>query len=112
VRRRSMLFVLTTVDDPALCEELIESSKIIADRHLVITAAVTPAHAKSLAEAEPIDDEGEIIERLAAHLIWKRLRQTARKLGQNGVKYLSLEHDTMVPSLVGNYTRLKRGQVL
>jgi uncharacterized protein (DUF58 family) len=112
VRRRSMLFVLTSVDDPALCEELIESIKIIAERHLVVIAAVSPVQACSLADAEPIARPEEITERLAAHLVWKRQKTTALRLGKNGVRYLSLEHQSMVPRLVHCYARIKQGQNL
>ncbi|MGC4067470.1 MAG: DUF58 domain-containing protein [Polyangiaceae bacterium] len=112
VRRRSLLFVLTSVDDPALCEELVESAKIIADRHLVVAAAVTQGSARSLGQASPIASPEAIVERLASHLSWKRLRQTARQLGQAGIRFLPLDHETMVPHVVSSYTRIKRGQLL
>jgi uncharacterized protein (DUF58 family) len=112
VRRRSLLFVLTSVDDPALCEELVESAKIIADRHLVVAAAVTPGSARSLSQAEPIGSPEVIVERLASHLSWKRLRQTARQLSQAGIRFLPLDHETMVPHVVSSYARIKRGQLL
>lgn len=111
-RRRSLLFVLTSVDDPALCEELIESVQIIAKRHLVVAAAVRPAEARSLSQAEPVSGPPEIVDRLAAHLQWKRLQNTAHKLRKSGIRYLSLEHQTMVPLVVGSYTAIKRGQLL
>lgn len=111
-RRRSLLIVLTSVDDPALCEELIQSAKLVADRHLVVAAAVRPPHAHSLLNPEPVSGPEDILERLAEHLEYKRLHQTARKLGKLGVRYLSLEHHSMVPLLVGSYAQIKRGQLL
>jgi hypothetical protein len=107
-----MLFLLTSVDDPALCEELIESARIIADRHLVVVAAVSPTGSVSLAQTAPITHAEEIYDRLYSQLVWKRERTTSRRLGQNGIRYLSLEHGTIVPRIVHCYGRIKQGQNL
>jgi uncharacterized protein (DUF58 family) len=112
VRRRSLVIVLTSVDDPALSEELVQCIQLVAERHVVVAAAVRPPGARPLYPARPVRVAAEVNDRLAGHLLHKRLQTTARQLSRHGVHFLTLEHADMVTSLVSSYRKLKRKQLV
>jgi uncharacterized protein (DUF58 family) len=109
VRRRSLVVVLTSIEDPALTEELVDGATRVARRHVVVVAAVEPLAVCSLGKARPVRRASEIGERLAGHLAHKRVQTTAHQLSRRGVRFLSLDRGDMLGKLVSSYRRLREG---
>jgi uncharacterized protein (DUF58 family) len=111
VRRRSLVYVLTSLDDPAITEDFIEACRVASRRHLLVAATAVPPSVQPLFR-EPLDGVDQVYAALAGHLVWKRLRTARSILARNGVQMLSFPHEAAVPAVIESYRRIKVGQTL
>jgi uncharacterized protein (DUF58 family) len=112
VRRRALLLVLTSVDDPVLAEELVRAVAALRRQHLVLVAAPVPAGARPLFEDPEIDAEEQIAERLGGHLRWHGLRELEKVLQRDGASLARLDPARFSTQLVARYFDIKRRQLL
>jgi uncharacterized protein (DUF58 family) len=112
LRRRALIIVLTSVDDPILSESLMRTVDLIGRRHLVMVNMLRPAQARPVFSNETIASTEEIYRELSGHILWHHLRETETTLARHGVHFALLDHDRLCVDLVSQYMNVKQRQLL
>jgi len=111
LRRRALLVILTSLDDPVLSESFARHVGLVARKHLVMVNMIRPESAAPLF-ATPVSGSGDIYRHLAGHFQWHRLRELHRHLQRQGVALHQMESETLCTQLVRQYMQVKRKQLL
>jgi len=111
MRRRALLVFLTDLDDPALAEDFVQAAQLIGRHHLVLVIMILPPTAHPLFSS-PAEHREEIIEHLAGHLRWHRLRELSRVLERRGISLVLLRHEELASEVVSQYVAVKQRQML
>ena len=109
--RRSLILWITDFAETATVPEVIEYATRMAQRHLVVLAAVTQPDLNALASAIP-QTEGEMFRHAAALEIAERRERLLRSLRERGVLALDLPAAKLVASLVNQYLEIKDRSLL
>ncbi len=110
-RRRALLIFLTDLSDPALAEDFLRGSLLLGRDHVVLVCSlVSPDIA--LLFTQKADSIPKLFERLAGHLVWKRLRALSLSLRKQGVTLAHLPAETFSAEVIGRYLRVKERQLL
>lgn len=112
LRRRALLFFLTSLDDPLLAEQFARNAFLISRQHLVMVNMIAPAGAGPLFE-ERGDTVGiDPYSRLGGYLFWHRLKELEKVLKARGVHFSLLQNERFSAELVTQYINLKQRQML
>lgn len=112
LRRRALLVILTSLDDPILAESFARNVGLVSRQHLVLVNQLrTPMTAPLFAD-ENVASVRDVYSRLAGHLQWQRLRELEKALKRQGVSYAQMESPTLCAQLVSQYMNVKRRQIL
>jgi uncharacterized protein (DUF58 family) len=111
LRRRAMLVFLTELDDPVLAEDFARAAAPLSRRHLLAVASVREPGTRPLFEL-PVTSEAEVYERLGGHLAWRRLRETAGKLGARGIRMMSADAARLTLELAQFYRNARQRQAI
>src|SRR5579884_1218309 len=111
LRRRAMLVFLTELDDPVLAEDFIRAAATLSHRHLLAVASVRDAATRSLFDL-PAASDSEVYERLGGHLAWRRLRETAGKLGARGIRMMTADASRLTLELAQFYRNVRQRQAI
>ena len=112
LRRRAMILVMTSLDEPLLAESFLRSIRVLSRRHLVLVGMVRPAGAKPLFGPEPPKSGEDIYRELGGHLLWHTLRELKESLRLKGVEFLMMENERFCSEMVSGYLDVKRRQIL
>jgi uncharacterized protein (DUF58 family) len=112
LRKRSLLMVLTDLDDVAIAEEFERNVSVLRRTHLVTAHMIRPAGVAPLFTGDPVTSDDEIFDRLGGHLRWQKLSETRKRLSVHGVALTLLDASRVAPELVANYRDIKRRQLL
>ena len=112
LRRRALLLVLTSLDDPMLAESFTRHVNLISRQHLVLVNMLQPAGAAPLFAGEPVESVDGLYQRLGGHIRWHDLRELERVLQRRNVKFSQLQDERLSVDLVGQYLNVKRRQIL
>jgi uncharacterized protein (DUF58 family) len=112
LRRRSLLVILTDLNDPVLSENFIRNVDLIARQHLVMVNMIQPQGAVALFGKDRIGKGDELYQKLAGHILWHNLRELDKVLQRRGVKLTQVSQDRMSAQLVSQYLRIKQRQIL
>ncbi len=112
LRKRALLMVLTSLDDPLLAEQFAQAVRLVCRQHLVLVNMLRPPRAAGLFEGGPPADVEEVYQRLGGHYLWRKLHETGRGLQRHGVRFAQLEHESLSAALITQYMNMKRRQVL
>jgi uncharacterized protein (DUF58 family) len=112
LRKRSLIFLLTSLDDQALAESFERDLSIVNRRHLVIVNVLKPEHAKPVFAGDPVKRADEIYERLAGHFVFSELEELRIKLKRKGIDLYLMEEGSLSARLVSQYMEVKRRQML
>ena len=111
VGRRSMVVILTDVQDPEASRELVAHALRLAARHLVIVVAMSDPAVLTARDA-PIDSTNRAYEWAAAEeFVWSR-RESFELLRRGGVLGLDVVAGKLSPALVERYMELKERALL
>ncbi len=111
IRKRSLLIVLTSLDDPVLSESFMKSVEILSRRHLVMVGMLKPAMANPVFSGDVKSVNG-IYQSLSGHLLWNTLREMKRSLYRHGIGFSLLDDKQMSIQLISNYIDIKQRQLL
>ena len=111
VGRRSMVVVLTDVQDPEASRELVAHALRLAARHLVLVVAMSDPSVLS-ARDDPIDSTNRAYEWAAAEEFVSSRRESFELLRRGGVLGLDVVAGKLSPSLVERYLELKERALL
>jgi uncharacterized protein (DUF58 family) len=112
LRRRALILLLTSLDDPVLAKSFTRTMELITRHHLVMVNMLRPAGARPLFSNENITSPEEIYHELSGHTLWHHLREIDRTLARHGVTFGLLDHERLCIDLVSQYMSVKQRQLL
>jgi uncharacterized protein (DUF58 family) len=112
LRKRSLLMILSDLDDAAIAEEFETNMAVVRGRHLVVANMLRPTGVAPVFEGAPVESSDEVFNRLAGHLRWHTLEQTRRRLATRGISLSLLRPDNPAADLVARYRQIKGRQLL
>jgi uncharacterized protein (DUF58 family) len=112
LRRRSLLVVLTALDDPALAESFVRNVDLIRRQHLVLVNMLPPPRVAPVFSNPNLSSVDELYEHLGGHLLWRNLRELEKVLQRRGVRFSLLKNERLSAELVSQYLSVKRRQML
>lgn len=111
VGRRSMVVLLTDVQDPEASRELVAHALRLAARHLVLVVAMSDPAVLSARDA-PVDTTNRAYEWAAAEEFVSSRRESFELLRRGGVLGLDVVAGRLSPALVERYLELKERALL
>ena len=112
LRRRALIILLSSLDDPVLAESFMRTMDLMARRHLVMVNMIRPAGARPIFSNPNIASSEEIYNELSGHILWHHLREIERTLARRGVQFSLLDHELLCVDLVSQYMNVKQRQLL
>jgi len=112
LRRRTLLFFLTSLDDPALAESFVRNMNLIRRQHLVLVNMIQPPGVAPVFTNPNVASVDQLYEHLGGHLQWTRLRELEQVLKRRGVQFSLLGNERLSTELVTQYLNVKRRQLL
>jgi uncharacterized protein (DUF58 family) len=111
MRRRALLFFLTSLDDPVLAESFVRNMDLLCRQHLILVNMLQPPGAQPLFGSAVETDE-QLYEKLGGHMRWHNLRELEKVLHRRGVRMSMLESERLAVDLVSQYVNVKQRQLL
>ena len=111
VGRRSLIILLTDVQDPEASRELVAHSLRLASKHLVLVVAMSDPAVLTARDA-PIDSSSRAYEWAAAEEFVASRRENFELLRRGGVLGLDVVAGSLSPALVERYLELKERALL
>jgi uncharacterized protein (DUF58 family) len=112
IRRRALLIILTSLDDPVLAESFAGNIELISRRHLVLVNMIKPAGAEPVFSNPEVSSVDDIYRKLGGHLLWRHLHETERYLHRSGIGFNLPENENLCTDLISQYLAIKRRQIL
>ncbi len=111
LRKRALVFVLTSVDDAFVAEQLACGATLLGRCHLPVV--VTPG-SKAVAPvlSSAVHSREQAYEHLAGHFVWRLQRELSHALERSRGALLSPALAELAPRMVQHYLRVKRRQLL
>ena len=112
LRRRALITILTSLDDPVLAESFMRTIELICRHHLVIVNMLKPAGARPVFSNPGISSLQGVYNELGGHTLWHNLREIGSTLTRHGVHFALLDHERLCVELVSQYMGVKQRQLL
>jgi uncharacterized protein (DUF58 family) len=112
LRRRALIILLTSLDDPVLSESLMRTVDLMGRHHLVMVNMLRPASARPVFSNENIVSSEEIYHELSGHILWHHLCEIESTLARHGVHFALLDRERLCVDLVSQYMNVKQRQLL
>jgi len=112
LRRRSLLIILTDLNDPVLAENFVRNIDLISRQHLVVVYMIQPPGSAALFGRDRARSGDEVYQKLAGHILWHNLRELDKTLQRRGVKLTQVAQERMGAEIVSQYVRIKQRQLL
>jgi uncharacterized protein (DUF58 family) len=112
LRRRALIILLTSLDDPVLAESFTRAAELMGRHHLVMVNMLRPAGARPVFSNPGITSSEEIYDELSGHTLWHHLRETGSTLTRQGIRFTLLDHERLCVDLVSQYMDVKQRQIL
>ncbi|MBI2685152.1 MAG: DUF58 domain-containing protein [Acidobacteria bacterium] len=109
VPKRSLLFLLTALDEPSAAESLDKAATLLGHRHLPYVVMLQPGGVAPVLAAPPEED---LYAGLAGHLQWRALRELEMSLRTHGVKFHMVEPGALAAKVLMLYDEVKQRQLL
>ena len=112
LRRRALIILLTSLDDPVLAESFMRTMNLMGRHHLVMVNMLRPAGVRPVFSNPNLTSSEEIYNELSRHILWHHLREIERTLTRRGVHFTLLDHERLCVDLVSQYMNVKQRQLL
>jgi uncharacterized protein (DUF58 family) len=112
LRKRTLLFILTSLDDPVLADAFLENVHILSRRHVVVVNMLKPASARPLFSTAAVRTPGDIARHLSGHAQWHGLRELERSLRRQGTGFFLLDNSRLCQDIIAQYLDIKQRQIL
>ncbi len=112
LRRRALIIMLTSLDDPVLAESLTRTMDLICRHHLVMVNMFRPEGARPLFSNPAVSSTEQIYGELSGHGMWHNLRELEKNLARHGVHFSLLDNERLCVDLVSQYLGVKQRQLL
>jgi uncharacterized protein (DUF58 family) len=111
LRRRALLFFLTSLDDSVAAETFVRNVDLIRRQHLVMVNMLPPPGVAPVF-SEQIESADDIYQQLGGHFLWHNLRELGKVLQRRGVQFSLLKNERLATELVAQYLSVKQRQLL
>ncbi len=112
LRRRALLIVLTSLDDPVLAESFSKSMRMLGRQHLILVNTLKPEGAGQLFSGPEPAGVADIYRDLGGHLLWQGLRDTEAELRNHGMRFRAIPQESLAIQLAAQYREVKQRQLL
>jgi uncharacterized protein (DUF58 family) len=112
MRRRTLLFFLTSLDDPVLAESFVRNMDLIRRQHLVLVNMIQPPGVAPVFTNPNVASVDQLYQHLGGHFQWSKLRELEKVLKRRGVQFSLLGNERLSAELVSQYLNVKRRQLL
>ena len=112
VRKRALLFLLTSLDDPYGAETLAMHIRLLALRHVIVVGALRQDRVQPIFEGPEPDSVSDIYGALAGHLAWTKLREAGRRIELMGVRLAMCDARTIYEDLTNRYREIHQRQLV
>jgi uncharacterized protein (DUF58 family) len=114
IRKRSLLFIMTSLEDPVIAESFVKHVHVLSRKHLVVVVMMKPASAHGLFNRKAPDPEtvSGIHRHLAGHSLWAGLKELERSLFRMGVGFVLADNPALCQAMVNRYLDIKQRQAL
>ena len=115
LRRRALLLLLTSLEDPVVAEGFLHGVDLLRQQHLCVVVqpqplGVEPAYARG--QAGRVRDGDALHGVLSGHLQWQTARELEIKLRRRGVSTVLAPPSELASALVSRYLHVKQRQLL
>jgi uncharacterized protein (DUF58 family) len=112
IKRRALIIFFTSLAEPQLAESFLAATQLLARQHLIVVACPTDAYAQPIFTDGSVEQIDEIYDKLAGHLLWKKLAEVRFQLANIGIRM-----HTVAPGRLGlvaatEYLDVKERQLL
>ncbi|HEU0120206.1 MAG TPA: DUF58 domain-containing protein [Bryobacteraceae bacterium] len=108
VPKRSLLFLLTALDEPSAAESLQRAAAMLGRRHLPYVVMLQPGGVAPVLTG----DSRDLYAGLAGHLQWRALRELELSLRTHGVRFHMVEPGELAIKILSLYDEVKQRQLL
>jgi uncharacterized protein (DUF58 family) len=112
LRRRALLVVLTSLDDPVLAASFVKNMDLIQRQHLVLVNMLQPPGVVPVFTNPNIATVDNLYQHLGGHLLWHNLRELEKVLKRRGVRFSLLKNERLSAELVSQYLSVKQRQLI
>lgn len=112
LRKRALLFVLTNLDDPYASESLTSQLRLLAKRHLVVTASLAQPFANLIFDGPKPKSVEDLYSAVAGHQFWHKTRELSQVVHCYGAQLAVCTPENIYERLADHYLRLKQRQML
>jgi uncharacterized protein (DUF58 family) len=112
LRRRALLVVLTSLDDPILAESFTRSIQLICRHHLVLVNVLRTPGTEELFSEESVERTDDLYRALGGHVRWQQLLELEKRLRRHGISFARLDNESLCADLVSQYVTIKQRQLL
>jgi uncharacterized protein (DUF58 family) len=112
LRKRALLVVLTSLDDPLLAESFTKDIELVSRQHLVLVNMLQPEAAKPIFTDSAPKDIDQIYQRLGGHHLWHKLKELQKVLQRRGVSCAMLDNEKLSAQLVSQYLNVRALQLV
>ena len=108
VPKRSLLFLLTALDEPSAALSLDKAATLLGKRHLPYVVMLQPGGVAPVMSGPDTD----LYAGLAGHLQWRALRELEVSLRTHGVRFHMVQPGALAAKVLGLYDEVKQRQLL
>jgi len=108
VPKRSLLFLLTALDEPSAASSLEKAASLLGQRHLPMVVMMQPGGVAPVLS----NDGADLYADLAGHLQWRALRELEFSLRKHGVRFHMVEPGALATRVLSLYDEVKQRQLL
>jgi uncharacterized protein (DUF58 family) len=112
LRRRALLFFLTSLDDSVAAETFVRNVDLIRRQHLIMVNMLPPPGVAPVFSDLQIESADQIYQHLGGHFLWHNLRELGKVLQRRGVQFSLLKNERLATELVSQYLSVKQRQLL
>jgi uncharacterized protein (DUF58 family) len=106
LRKRALLIVLTSLDDPVLAESFVKATDLVARQHLLLVNMLRPPGVEPLftKPAEGVDD---IYQALAGHLQWQKLLELQLGLRRHAIRLSFVDPASLAAEVIAQHAEVR-----
>jgi hypothetical protein len=111
LRKRALLIVLTSLDDPVMAESFVRGVELVCRHHIVLAAMFQPERGYPLFQQSLKGDE-DVYDALSGHQAWHNLKEVRGVLAKRGVDFALFPEARFAVNLISKYMAVKERQSL
>lgn len=106
LRKRALLIILTSLDDPVLAESFVKATDLVARQHLLLVNMLRPPGVEPLF-TRPAAGVEEIYQALAGHLQWQKLRELQLSLRRHAIRLSFLDPSAIAAEVIAQHAEVR-----